>query len=103
MKSKISPTLQKFRISEETGQSLEGARDRLDRWGLIIDDELVDGVLARVKGRRMRRAEAGMAEQGVWLSHENFRRLSMREEDVVQIAESIANSRPMIAGREANP
>lgn len=73
--------------------ALTGARERLTRLGLTIDDELVDAVLARVKARRMRRAEAGMAEQGVWLSHETFRRLSLREEDVVQIAESIADNR----------
>jgi isopropylmalate/homocitrate/citramalate synthase len=74
-------------------QALERARDRLAAQGVIIDDKIVDAVLGEVKAIRMRRAEANMAEHGVWLAHESHRRLALHEEDVVGIAEAMARVR----------
>ncbi|HTN84486.1 MAG TPA: hypothetical protein VL242_12390 [Sorangium sp.] len=84
-------------------QALERARVRLSMQGLAVGDQLVDAVLRQVRTISMRRAEANMAEHGVWLARESYRRLALCEEDVVNIAESIAKLQLPGPGEAAAP
>ncbi|MHA2620221.1 MAG: homocitrate synthase/isopropylmalate synthase family protein [bacterium JZ-2024 1] len=72
--------------------ALENHRERLQKEGVEISDELVDQVVGRVKQIREQRAEQGITEEIITRYYAMLKQLELTEEDIVDIAMGLAKT-----------